>query len=77
MDLPIILVMDKATQEIRDYVASLMKRYNLNADVMEFVLYKVLSNIQESKSSTYAQELINQLVEAHKKEMESETEQED
>ena len=54
MNLPVVTVYDRSTQELEDMVNDFMQNRSIPACVMELMLYKVLSNVQKQKEYEYA-----------------------
>lgn len=54
MQLPTHVVYERSAQEIQDIVDSFISTRSIPLNIMELVLYKVLSNIQSRKAFDYA-----------------------
>lgn len=61
MNYPLSILLDKTAQDIEVYVSSIAKQRGINADMLELVMYKVLSKVQADKITTYMNENINNL----------------
>ena len=54
MQLPTHIVYERSTQEIQDMVDAFITTRNIPVNLMELMLYKVLSNVQSRKAYDYA-----------------------
>lgn len=50
MQLPMYVVYDRSAQELEDMVDAFIRGRNIPTDVMELILYKVLSHVQQRKA---------------------------
>ena len=54
MQLPSHVIYERSTQEIQDMVDNFISTRSIPLNIMELMLYKVLSNIQNRKAYDYA-----------------------
>lgn len=70
---PINIVFDKTAQDIEEYISNVSKERGITSDIMELILYKVLSNVQREKVYAYTNSVISVINDAAEKAPSEET----
>lgn len=72
---PIHIVIDKTAQDVEAFVANIGRERGIKPDIMELILYKVLSNVQREKVFDYTNFVIGAINDAAEQAEETKNEQ--